>query len=281
MKNEYNYLNDVKMDFSCYEAWELSEKEVIKMTESIKKKRGKRLAFVFACAAVIVTVTGVAAAEGCFDGVLKAFSTGHVFFYQTDPNELYDLPEELKGKLFDENGNALTSLSKDRLDHLYDSDGNHISMEQLKEMFGDIPGITLEENDGDGLEKSYLSVDEAQAVCDFDIKEPTYLPEGYGFTKAYGYTDEEGNISGYYMNLVYADDGGNEIVCFERLINEETAFAIGTDSNIEKVDINGISAVIMDERNIDFESADNVSVGIRTHGDVSREELIKMAESVK
>ena len=66
----------------------------------------------------------------------------------------------------------------------------------------------------------------------------------------------------------------------ERLLNEETAFEAGTDGTIEEISINGHPAVIMDNRSVDFEIGD-VSVGVSGRGVLTRDELIKISESIK
>ncbi len=283
MKNEYDYFNEMKIDMSLYETEALTEKEVTEMTEKItgRKKSRKKYVAVLACAAVAAAVTGVAAAEGYLDGILKAFTTGHNYFYQMDPNTLHELPEELKGKLFDKNGNVLEKISDGDIDNLYDVNGSHLSEKELEKMFTDALGdkakISL---DSEAAEKSYSTLDEAQEVCDFDICIPSYIPEGYSFSRAYSYTDEEGNVSGYYMNMEYAGENG-VIKIMERLINDETAFTASSDGEMEEVDINGAAAVIEDGRTLNFETDDGVAVGIFTKGCITKDELIKIAKSIE
>ena len=61
----------------------------------------------------------------------------------------------------------------------------------------------------------------------------------------------------------------------------ETAFEMSTDSNIEEMTINGRKTVIIDDKSANFETEDNVSVMIAAKGNVSKDELIKIAESIK
>ena len=55
---------------------------------------------------------------------------------------------------------------------------------------------------------------------------------------------------------------------------------MGTDGEIEELDINGHKAVLSNGNSLDWE-IDDVSVGINGRGNITRDELISMAESVK
>ena len=115
----------------------------------------------------------------------------------------------------------------------------------------------------------------------FAIKTSDYLPEDYSLSRAYTYKDSDGSLSGEYLTLVYKNGKGNEISVFERLLNEETAFEAGTDGSLEEVTINGRTAAMMHETSLSFETEDNVSVTINTYGNVSKEELLKIAKGMK
>lgn len=283
MKNEYDYLNDVKMDFSMYNEEVLTEEEVYKMSELKRNNKSikKRIA-VLGTAAVLVVATGVAASEGYIDKIIKTITIGHSTFVQMDPDAPYSLPEELIGKLFDKNGNELTAVSDDNLSNIYDKDGNLLSQEQLMKLFNEVLGdkVSLTEKNTPA-EASWNTIDEAQGYVDFDIKYPEYLPEGFSFKRAYTYKGNDGSISGYYMNLEYKNSEDKEIHINERLLNDETAFEMSTDSKLEEMTINGRKTVIIDGKSANFETEDNVSVMIAAKGSVSREELLKMVESIK
>lgn len=286
MKNEFDYLNDVKMDFSLYGEESISEKEIKRMKQNINKKRisSKKIYALAACAAV-VAITGTAFASGFIGDVIKSVSTGYNKFVQTDASAPQELPDFLKGKLFDGNGIALEYVTKGDMANIYDENGEKIDSERLKEMYSEALGsdvkISLDgEYDADTAEKTYASIDEAQSSAVFDIKVPEYLPKGYELSRVYTYTDNEGGTSGEYMTLEYNNTKNEKITIFERAINENTRFVTSTDGKMEELDINGCRAVLMDEHDINWETDDSVSVSIIAHN-ISKSELLKTAKSVQ
>lgn len=274
MRNEYDFLNDVKMDFSCYE----KENDYMERKTRINKK-----VYIAAACVSVLTITTVFA-SGLVNNIIKSVSTGYNNFVQTDPRVPHPVMEELKGKIFDENGNALDSLTHADFDSIYDKDGNKITEEIYAEMIEEATGGLVEIYDGsdrESSERTVASIEDAENITVFDIKTPDYLPEGYIFSECYGFADENGEMSGEYMNIKYKNESGKEIIIFERILNEDTAFEAGTDGTLDEIDINGRKAVIMNGTSLNFETEDNVSVGISTKGNVSEAELIKIAESIK
>lgn len=281
MKNQYDCLNDTVTDFSLYDETPLSEEEIRKMSKIINKPKNlKTRIIVVTAAAVFAITTAAAASQGCFDKIIKTITTGHNYFIQIDPEAPHSLPDELKGKLFDADGKALEAISDSDLNNLYDENGKLLSADELRAMYEELDGVSLK-SDKDIPIKNYDTLDAAQEDAAFDIKAPVYIPDGYSFDRAYTYTEENGDTSGYYMTLEYTDGSDKTITIFERLINDETAFVSSGDGEIRETVINGMTAVITSGTNIDFEMPDSVSVGIHTHGNIPEDEMIKMAESVE
>ncbi len=280
MKNAYDYLNNVKMDFSKYEEENITEREISDMRKKISDKKPmnlKRICVLAACA-VFTFVCGTALAAN----YIRKVSTGHNEFYQY-PAEERAVPEKLRGLLFDKNGNELTHVGSDT--EMYDKDGNLFDDESFAALIEDTLGsevkiVTDKEYDPETAEHTFASLEEAQKTASFDIKVPEHLPEGYELARVYTFTDGKGNYSGDYMTLVYKN-GEKDIHVFERIINDETAFSAGTDGTLEEIELNGVTAVIMDGTSIDWETKDSVSVGISSKGHITKDELIKMAESTK
>lgn len=271
MKNEYDYLNDVKMDFSCYEG----------ETENKKRLSVRKKTIIGVCAAALTVTT--AFASGAVGDVIRVVSTGYNRFYQYDSSAPQQLPDYLVGKLFDKDGNSVESIGKDGLEELYDENGARITEEKFAEMIAELTGGLVKTSDNDDTtssEMDFSDIDEARAVAEFDIRMPEYLPSGYRTERIYAFKDENGNVDGKYVNIVFKNEAGKEIMLFERLINDETAFSTGTDGTIEEIEINGRRAVLADDRNLDFETEDSVSVGLSTKGNITRDELIKTAESI-
>ena len=262
------------MDFSAYEQNE--EREF----NTMKKSTTKRIAVIAACVAAVSVTT--AFATGLVGNIIKSVSTGHNTFHQVDSNAEFAVMDELQGKIFDENGNALATMNRNTIDNIYDQDGNKITPEMYANMIEEATGGLVAVSDGevDTVNyKYYDTVNEAQKNTVFDIKTPEYVPDGYELTSIYAYTDSDGNASGEYLNLLYTDSEGNEIKFFERVINENTAFEAGTDGKLDVLAVNGRTTVIMNESSLYFETEDLVSVGI--NGNIGVDELIKIAESVK
>ncbi len=280
MKNAYDYLNNVKMDFSKYEEESITEREISDMRKKISDKKPmnlKKICVLAACA-VFTFVCGTALAAN----YIRKVSTGHNEFYQY-PAEERAVPEKLRGLLFDKDGNELTKVGSDT--EMYDKDGNLFDDESFAALIEDTLGsevkiVADKEYDPETAEHTFASLEEAQKTASFDIKVPEYLPEGYELARVYTFTDGKGNYSGDYMTLVYKN-GEKDIHVFERIINDETAFSAGTDGTLEEIELNGVTAVIMDGTSIDWETKDSVSVGISSKGNITKDELIKMAESTK
>jgi len=275
MKDAYEYLNEVKMDFSLYEQNEE------KRYNTMKKIITKKLAVIAACVAAISVTT--AFATGLVGNIIKSVSTGHNIFHQVDGNAEFDVMDELKGKIFDENGNAIVTMSRNDIDNIYDKDGKKITPEMYADMIekatGGIVAVSGRDEEHSVNYKYYDTFETAQKNTVFDIKIPEYLPKGYELTNIAAYTDSNGDTSGEYLNLLYTDSNGNEIKLFERIINENTAFEAGTDGMLDTLTIGDRTAVIMNNHSLHFETEDNVSVSI--NGNIDTYDLIKIAESIR
>lgn len=64
-----------------------------------------------------------------------------------------------------------------------------------------------------------------------------------------------------------------------RYSDKETAYEMSFDGKVEPVKLNGVDAVMMDDRNLDWE-ADGVLYNIVSHG-LDRAEVLKIAESLR
>lgn len=241
----------------------------------------KRFAIAAMCAVLVLGVTVFAAEYG--GNVIKMITTGYNSYVQVDPDAPQPLPEELVGKIFDENGVVLESLTRKDIDNMYNENGEKITQEMYAEMIEELTGGLVKvgyDYNPEESEKTFESLEDAQANTVFDIKAPVYLPEGYELERVYTYKDDDGSVSGEYMTIVYSNSEGKEITFFERILNENTAFEVGTDGTLEEVAVNGKESVIINGRTLYLETEDNVSVCISTHGNITREELVNIAGSV-
>lgn len=114
----------------------------------------------------------------------------------------------------------------------------------------------------------------------FDVLLPGYNPEGYRFDRAELYKDKRGEArDSKYINIYDKHSStGKEIFMQQRAADEETAYHVATSAKIEPLKINA-DAVLSGEHTLDWE-AGGVLHSL-TARDVSREELIKIAESIR
>lgn len=291
MKNEFDYLNDVRVDFSKYENIKLTNQESINMKQALKEKTNKKIswkkcAVIAACAASLAVVSQTAFAQNLVSGIIKSISTGYNTYVQTENIERPDsvpVPQQLAGQIYDKDGNVLTALSSDR-DKIYDKDGNEVI---ICAKYDDVnePEITLERvKSADEIPESdeskviYTSLDDVKDILNFSPKVPEYLPEDYKLLYVTAYREElnSNNISGDYLVLFYSN-GEKILSIHERVINENTKFTASGDYT--EGEINGHSAAITDNE-INWE-ADGVSVTLLGSDAVNGNELIKVAQSIK
>lgn len=298
LKNEFDYLNDAVVELSGYDETELTEKELKAMKKLVsgtpRKKLLTRIGVIAACVGLVAALGQTGFAKELIGNIVNRLSTGHNEFFQYDMSDAeWDIPKELQ-IFYDENGNLISKYSDGTV--LYDKDGNKIEdvagyieslpYEVVEHIVDDKTEISIalgKENDpmeryraqGYSIIDSESDMDVLGDALDFTPILPAELPEGFRFHGA-AYFD----TSTYYLTLIYMNEKDEYITVHERLINEETAFSMGTDGTIEELEINGHTAVLSNDVSLDWEVGD-VSVGIAGRGFLTRDELINMAESMK
>jgi hypothetical protein len=299
MKNEFDYLNDVKVDFSKYDLEKLTELERMKMINAIAKGKNKfwvKAASIAACLTIVITLNQSVYAQSIINDIVKSISTGFNHFVQVDnANIEIELPKEVK--LYDKNGIPLTTYRSG--DVAYTKDGELIInvTEYALENFN----ISLEAEDESGLSviisdkreddpvaagsnENRLIINDEKEIDDylnFKAKLPAYLPNGYVFYGAELYKNSDGSVSGDYLNIYYKNHAsGKSFIVMERMLNDDTAFTLSTDGTIEETKVNGCKAVLVGNSSLDWETG-NISVSIAGRDALSRNELFEVAESVK
>lgn len=301
MKNEFDYLNDIKMDFSDYKITELTDLECKKMKNVIRGNRtlkwGK-VASVAACLAVMAVFSQTAFAQSLINNVVKSISTGFNHFVQVDGNNIdIKIPEELQGKLFDKNGVPLTTYHSG--DVAYTKDGEMIlnvgkyAVEQF-----DV-GINGDKNSQVSIKISDKKMDdpitmgssdeclvlkeekEVQGYLNFVPELPAYLPKDFSFYGAILYKNGDGMVSGDYVTVYYKNQmTGKWFAVMERILNKDTVFTASTDGMIEEAKINGHTAVLQDGKSLHWEVG-SIAVGISGRDVLTKDELFKVAESIQ
>lgn len=224
-------------------------------------------------------------AQAAVNKIIKSISLGHITMIQDDdndePNEIA-LPDSLKGKVFDQNKNTIEKITKNSvLDGLYTQNGEKIV--KLNPEKGTIVTEKQYKQSEQEIEENTLYVTDSSKLNEytcFDVKLPTYLPEGYTFKNAEFTKDKSGNVKdSKYASINFENKAtGKEIYLDERFSCDETK-AEGGAEDIEKININGVDAILSDSKNIDWE-ADN-TIYFLGGKNIGKDEAIKVAESIK
>ena len=300
MKNEYDYLNDVRTDFSKYETMELTDKERREMKNEFKKRKAhfswRKCSALAACAAAIAIAAQTGFAQNMMERIINVVQTGHNDVVQTDYSEAEEtLTQTLKGCIFDKDGNEITSLDGiTSYTDLYDASGVRYDEKSIIKLFKD-KGLVNDDVDaiirvgtpkekgvipesGNG-EEIFTSIEELGSRLNFTLKTPEYMPEGWDFLYCYGFTGDDGVMSGNYAVLVYYD-GNEEFYIHERVINDDTRYTASTDETVTEGTVNGCTAAIS-EHDVMWEQ-DGVSVDLVSgESDITGDVLLKVANSVK
>ncbi|MNO50299.1 hypothetical protein D3C76_406700 [compost metagenome] len=221
-------------------------------------------------------------ANSLLDKIISTISLGHITAvqYELPEDENVPVPESLQGKVFTKDGQPVYEWSKDN-GPLYTAEGEEIAGVSNGEI---ITKAEAELSRKEGIEV-LRDPAELSNYTNFIVGMPTYLPEGFEFEQAEMYVGEQGEISPKYITLVYvkADDANKKITVYERYADEETAYAISTDSKIESAKVNGADAIIMNGSSIDWEDGEVLySIHTGKMGEkIEISELIRIAESIE
>lgn len=181
------------------------------------------------------------------------------------------MPANLKGKIFDKNGKAITEITKKNIKELYTSKGEKIAYISS--------GKIITENQLDSGEQVITDMKDINKYTCFKVVFPSYLPKGYKFDHAIVYKDNKGNISDKYISLYFTKPNAqHSLFVQERFACKETSYSVG-DENVQKIKINNVDAIFSDDTSIDWQY-NNCFYGISLKG-VSLNELKKIAESIK
>jgi hypothetical protein len=289
---EFNELLEIGKTLANRDFSENSNKEAVfnKTLKNVNKHKGdnvmkksNRIKKTAAAAAVFLVVGGVftqtSFAKGLAEKVINRISLGHITAEQIqEPSEMV-IPTDLKGKIFDKNKNPVTVVTKNT-GKLYTKSG-----EQIVDIAnGKIVTISEAKAEDEKVEKNMLIVKDFSSLnkytC-FNVKLPSYLPEGYKFDRAEFYKGKDGSVSKKYIDLYFTNaKTGKYIYMQQRFACKETKYEGGTDGKIEKVKVNGKDAILSDNKSMDWEN-NGVLYSLSGRGAFGKAELIKIADSIK
>lgn len=240
-----------------------------------------------AAASLLIASTLVAQttfAQDVVNKIIKSISLGHFTAEQYDSsnedNYTEILSANLRGKLFDKNRNALDKITADIIKNgIYTKDGEKVAQWNPKD--GSILTEKQEKEEEEKAKENTFAITDIGKLngytC-FEVKVPSYLPDGYKFEKAEFY--KEGEDSDKYATLYFKNqETGKEIYMQQRFACEETRGDLATDDKIENIKINGVDAVLEGEHNITWE-ANNIVYFMSGKG-INKDDVIKIAESIK
>ncbi|MFC6652998.1 DUF4367 domain-containing protein [Paenibacillus rhizoplanae] len=249
--------------------------------DSMKNNQRIRRPVMIAASLLVAAVVSVSFVRPSFaqemlERVLKSVNLGHIEVAQMDGSATPVFPEALKGQIFDQDGNPVTSFEA-MPKAIFNAAG-----EAIVRFDGDKPITKSEQEqlDKEASEQKFTVKEAAELdqYALFKVKLPEYLPEGFVFDHGEFYKDEEG-VSGQVVELFFGSKDKNKRIWMQlRLANEENAFVLSTDDKVEQVKLKGTDAALVGGRSLDWE-ANGVMYGLSTRG-LDRAEVLKIAESI-
>lgn len=232
-------------------------------------------------ALVLVALMQTTFAQELLEKVKNSISLGNITAIQVEhpKQDTYPLPEELKGKIFDKDGKPLEAIKGENAGDLYTAAGEKIVDFSNGQVITETQKVKMDQ-------EGKLIVKDSGKLNDytcFKVVMPGYIPEGYKFDRAEFYKDNEGNVNRTkYIDLYFTNTAnGKYIFMQQRASDEESAYEISTDGEIEKAKVNGVDAVLIDGRTLDWEYNDVLYGLSGKEGHLSKSELMKIAESIK
>ncbi|WP_234950047.1 DUF4367 domain-containing protein [Tissierella praeacuta] len=254
--------------------------------DNMKKSSKFKHPMVKVASVALVCILGVSTMRTSFaqelvDKVVRTITLGHVTVIEEESVESLPVPEELKGKIFDKHGKPIEVFLGDKTQKMYTADGEEIGGFSADES-GNIEIVTADEKEKRREIKDLIVKNPSELnnhTC-FDVKLPSYLPNGYKFDRAEFFRENENDIveNSKYIALFFTNDKTGEYIYMQqRFADEETAYETGA-KKVEKININGVDALLYDN-NLDWE--DNGVIYMLNGRGIAKDELIKMGESFK
>lgn len=259
---------------NLYVTEEKDKQEVYSKMKNKQRKQYKKPAIAAACALLIATLPFTSFGGGIVNTVKQAMSpSGRIVVNQdeltTDPEKM-PLPDYLKGKNFDQNGNEITNckpLAEEEA--LYSKDGREIVHTDYNANTGEVTFEYADEVKKDTGDKA--PVKEIAKKLNFN---PLVFSDKYNYVESEIFA-EPGTLSDYVF-FTYEKDG-KTIHLHERISSPETAYETGGEGKIYEVNVDGVK-VIIQGREANFER-DGLLVSISARG-ADKDDLIAMVKDL-
>ena len=271
-KNPHDVSHNLK---NLYATDEKDKQEVYAKMKNKQKKQYKKPAIAAACALLIATLPFTSFGGGIVNTVRQAVSpSGRIVVNEEDEvtidPEKMPLPDYLKGKIFDQNGNEITNckpLAEEEA--LYSKDGREIVHTDYNANTGEVTFEYADEVKKDTGDKA--PVKEIAKKLSFN---PLVFSDKYNYVESEIFADP-GTLSDY-VSFTYEKDG-KTIHLHERISSPETAYETGGEGKIDEVNVDGVK-VIIQGRDADFER-DGLLVSISAEG-ADKDDLIAMVKDL-
>lgn len=265
-----NMSRDLK---NLYATDEKDKQEVYVKMKKKQRKQYKKPAIAAACALLIATLPFTSFGGGIVNTVKQAVSpSGRIVVNEDEPAVAIPFPEELKGKVFDKEGNEITDLEVlKKAEHVYSKDGREIVGSNYDDATrtGEVTFEYADEVKKDTGDKA--PVEEIAKKLNFN---PLVFSNKYKYVESEIFA-EPGTLSDC-VAFIYEKDG-KTIYIDERVSSPENAYETGGEGKIYEVNVNGVK-VIIQGRDADFER-DGLLVSISAEG-ADKHDLIAMVKDL-
>lgn len=258
---------------NLYATDEKDKQEVYAKMKNKQRKQYKKPAIAAACALLIATLPFTSFGGGIVNTVKQAvIPSGRIVINEdklaVNPKDI-PFPEELKGKVFDKEGNEITDFEVlKNAEHVYSKEGRKITNYTYDEATGEVTfGYADEANPA----ADKAPVEEIAKKLNFN---PLVFSDKYNYVESEIFADP-GKLSDY-VAFTYEKDG-KTIHLHERISSPETAYETGGEGKIYEVNVDGVK-VIIQGRDADFER-DGLLVSISAEG-ADKDDLIAMVKDL-
>ena len=258
---------------NLYASEEKDKQEVYTKMKKKQRKQYKKPAIAAACALLIATLPFTSFGGGIVNTVKQAVSpSGRIVINEdklaVNPKDV-PFPEELKGKVFDKEGNEITDFEVlKNAEHVYSKDGREIVGYYDDEATGE---VTFEYAGETNPAADKAPVEEIAKKLNFN---PLVFSDKYNYVESEIFA-EPGTLSDC-VAFIYEKDG-KTIYIDERVSSPENAYETGGEGKIYEVNVDGVK-VIIQGRDADFER-DGLLVSISAEG-ADKDDLIAMVKDL-